>query len=101
MHFPSIGSNSALRRRIGRGMNARARAGVFTPVVIMVLAVFAILGVAYQSSGTSNYGQSAQVIYGLKASMLAAAALEEAQLVIYEKINRVQKTTADLLPWKT
>jgi hypothetical protein len=72
-------------------MTARMRLGVFTPIVLMVLTVFAILGIAYKSSSDSSYGQSAQVIYAMKASMLAAAALEEAQTVIYDKVNRPER----------
>lgn len=72
-------------------MSAPRRSGVFTPIVLMVLTVFAILGVTYQWTGTSSYGQSAQVIYGLKATMLASAALEEAQTVVYDKVNRPER----------
>ena len=77
-----------------------ARLGVFTPVVLMVLAVFAILGITYSFTGASSYGQSAQTIYSLKAAMLAQAAMEEAQMVIYDKVNRPAKYP-DKPAWKT
>lgn len=80
------------------------RAGVFTPVVIMVLVVFAILGITYSFTGSASYGQSAQVIYALKAQMLAQAALEEAQTVVYDKVNRPTVVTPGQAPqvaeWK-
>lgn len=81
-------------------MTSCSRSGVFTPVVIMVLAVFAILGVTYSFTGASSYGQSAQSIYTLKASLLAHAAMEEAQMIVYDKVNRPAKHP--LYPeWKT
>lgn len=77
------------------------RSGVFTPVVIMVLTVFAILGVTYSFTGASSYGQSAQTILTVKAGLLAQAALEEAQMVVYDRVNRPPKEAAQLRPeWK-
>jgi hypothetical protein len=67
----------------------------------MVLAVFAILGITYQWVGTTQYDQTAQAFYNLKAIHLAQAALEEARGVVYDKVNRPPQAAQDRPPeWK-
>ncbi|MBI4871742.1 MAG: hypothetical protein HY814_09250, partial [Candidatus Riflebacteria bacterium] len=65
----------------------RARRGQLIPMILIALVVMAILGIAVLFTGTSDYAQSALVVYGLKAEQMALSALEEGQAALYEKYN--------------
>ena len=65
----------------------RGRGGFVAPLALMVLALFAILGVTMIFTGTSDYSQSAQTLYGLQADLICQAAVEEAQVLIHEGLN--------------
>jgi len=64
------------------------RRGVFIGLILIILVVFAILGVFILSSGTSEYGQTVVVACRLKADAHAQAVLEEAQAVVYDRVCR-------------
>jgi len=62
----------------------RRRRGVVIPIAVIALIIFSVLGVFIMWSGTSDYSQSAQAYYGLKADLIARSIHAEAQAVMYE-----------------
>ncbi|MBI3892638.1 MAG: hypothetical protein HY303_14040 [Candidatus Wallbacteria bacterium] len=69
-----------------RAAEAR-RSGQIIPIILICLCVMAILGIAMLFTGSSDYSQSALVVYGLRAQQLALAAQEEAQAALYDLLN--------------
>ncbi|MBI2944667.1 MAG: hypothetical protein HYY25_10745 [Candidatus Wallbacteria bacterium] len=78
------GAGYALR---GRSFVRGRRGGQVVPIVLICMVVMAILGIAVLFTGTSDYSQSALVVYGLRAQQLALAAQEEAQAALYDLFN--------------
>jgi len=64
------------------------RQGIFIVLVMIILMVFAIMGVAIYSTGSTEYNHTMLVAYKLKADNLAQAVVEEALCVLYDKVNR-------------
>jgi hypothetical protein len=64
------------------------RRGVFIVLVLVILAVFAIMGVVIYSTGSTEYSHTMLVAYKLKTDNLAQAVIEEALCVLYDKVNR-------------
>ncbi len=69
------------------GPRHRPPRGQIIPMILIVMVIMAILGLAVLFTGTSDYAQSALVVYGLKAEQLSLAALDEAQAALYEMYN--------------
>lgn len=69
-------------------MRTTDRRGIYIGFVMVIVTVFAILGVFLMSSGSSEYNQTALVAYRIKAGAHLDAVLEEALAVLYDKLNR-------------
>ncbi len=70
-----------------RFSSSRDREGTFIALSLIVLVVFAALGVVMMFSGSSEYSMSVRSAYRIKAEAHMHAAFEEALRVVYDNVN--------------